>query len=144
MTEKALPAGGASVSVIGNGQRVTVNNGSLNLVTRPQSVRQVLVTPIAPQPQSATVIQRPPVFQQNSPVGSGQAVILARSTQSPLATFRQKTPSQHGIVSAKLLDRVLLKAVHKGNKKGAKTFTLRKIDPTTSSSPDSLKTVMRK
>ena len=132
-----------TVSVIGNGQRVTVNNGSLNLIARPQNaIRQVLVMPVVQQSQSAAVIQRPPVFQQRG--GSERSVILTRSTQSPLATYHQNVQSQGGIVSAKLLDRVLLKAVHKGNKKGAKMFTLRKIDPTASSSPDGLKSVMRK
>ena len=84
-------------------------------------------------------------FQQHSTVGSGRPVILtqSRSTQSPLATFRQRIQSQEGIVSIKLLDRVLLKAVHKGNKKRAKTFTLRKIDPAACSSPDGLKSALK-
>lgn len=127
----------ATVSVIGNGQRVTVNSGSLNL---PQSVRQVLVTPVS------TAMRPQQVVQQHSTVGSGQPVIVTRSrVQSPLATgFHQHTQSKQGTVSAKRHDRILLKAVHKGNKKGTKTFTLRNIDPTVCSSPGSLKGVIRK
>lgn len=124
------------ISVIGNGQRVTVNNGA-------PSVRQVLVTPVLLQDSQSTAMSQRPL-QQRCTVGSGQpSVMLTQSRpQSAHTTFAQRTQSQQ--VPAKLHDRILLKAVHKGNKKGAKTFTLRNIDPTASSSPGSLKSAMRK
>ena len=132
-----------SVSLVGN-QRVTVNNGSLNQVSSP-SGGHVTVTPLvnpAARPVSVTVLR-----SGSSMSGLPLPVTQTSSARVPFditAQQRQRMQGQHTtFVSIPPLNRVLVKAVLKGENKDGKIFTLRNVDTTIISSCDDLKKTIK-
>ena len=127
------------VSLVGS-QHVTVNNGSLNKVSKPNG-RQVIVTPLATpsvRPLLPTTLHQE-LHGRILPVPSALT-----TSRVPLATTQQRSQGQLSEgVSVPTLTHVLLKAVLKGGNKDGKTFTIRDVDTAAISSCDDMKMLIR-
>ena len=120
------------ISITGQQPRVglTVNNDVAPFRQATSGTRQVLITPLRPTTASS---------QQHVHVGGPTA------TQGPATIPPQTSTRLFGQEnSSSRVDKVLLKAVNKKNKKDPKTFTVRNLKQSDTGSCDDLKRVIRR